>query len=787
LRKFMYKSALLLIALLPFFSAVDALELGEMQLRSHLNEPLAAQFKVGNIRGEDIGDLHFSLAGQSLYRKAGLSRPFHLDDLRFELLPNGQGEYRVELSTRQRIREPILDLLIQVEGMKGRLVRLYTLLLDHPGVETASSTATASTPSTQGMGSSALASAVEQGGQSTVSIHPGNPKPGQQTAESRQERSQIPKAGTNDPSSGPDRIENTTQTSTRSIRVGNDSLSMIAQNSPLHERYSVYQIMRAFYLVNPDAFLRGNINKLRSRSRLIVPDEALIAEVPRQQAVNFVYLVSRDLQEARAKPTVASSAADEVRPDPQARIRKSTSVAEPLQDEAMSNDTEESAEPGASEPAAKTDPVSTPVETIAAETVPQVSSALPVEDLARLGRRMDTLEGLLRSVAAKPLSPPTEVALTEGLDRNTRGIESLRQQVKEMNLRLERLENLVAQRGRSTEEPSRSDLSGSSVASPLANGRQGGFRWQWWVASSALLMLLLLLLREWFWRRRLQAQQDLANAPAREEDTVSRYAREQHAAVEPVPDMDIEWIDRQTAAMDKRFENTDSKDPLPEEREAEAKPSTGPTIELESYDDARIADTIEISKIGEMTVSETDETTELPETIVEMPEPEGDTVEMTVEQTLPIGAVGLEEEDLEPDLEFYDEDTQEQVTGAISAENLVVIDEGDEDLTLDFELDLDDEEQQSHDSMQEEIDILIAYQLYDEALKRIHEEKERNPQNLLLDLRELEVLASNDDLELFLQKYQERRESLGTAYPTRWKGIEKLYEELFGNYPQAMP
>ena len=78
------------------------------------------------------------------------------------------------------------------------------------------------------------------------------------------------------------------------IIVGNRSISVIAQNSALHEKYSVYQIMRAFYLENSDAFENGNIDKLLSGSSLILPDESLIAEVPRQKAVNFVYSVSKD-------------------------------------------------------------------------------------------------------------------------------------------------------------------------------------------------------------------------------------------------------------------------------------------------------------------------------------------------------------------------------------------------------------------------------------------------------------------------------------------------------------
>ena len=97
------------------------------------------------------------------------------------------------------------------------------------------------------------------------------------------------------------------------IRVDNTSLSLIAQNLLLHEEYSVYQIMRAFYLDNPAAFIKGNINRLQSGSLLSVPATDLVAEVTRQEAIKFVYAASSDYP-FNESPQISATTELNVRP-----------------------------------------------------------------------------------------------------------------------------------------------------------------------------------------------------------------------------------------------------------------------------------------------------------------------------------------------------------------------------------------------------------------------------------------------------------------------------------------
>ncbi|MES9882193.1 MAG: FimV/HubP family polar landmark protein [Sedimenticola sp.] len=68
----------------------------------------------------------------------------------------------------------------------------------------------------------------------------------------------------------------------------NENILMIAQGLPLHEQFSVYQIMRGFYLKNPEAFTNGNISLLREGVMLTIPDVSTTGDVSRPQAIEFV-------------------------------------------------------------------------------------------------------------------------------------------------------------------------------------------------------------------------------------------------------------------------------------------------------------------------------------------------------------------------------------------------------------------------------------------------------------------------------------------------------------------
>ncbi len=94
-------------------------------------------------------------------------------------------------------------------------------------------------------------------------------------------------------------------------------------------------------------------------------------------------------------------------------------------------------------------------------------------------------------------------------------------------------------------------------------------------------------------------------------------------------------------------------------------------------------------------------------------------------------------------------------------------------------------EDSDDEALYAEIDILIAYQLYDEALNMVQSARTRQPDNHCLDIRELEILAYTRQQDLFRRKYAEQKAVLEKEFPQAWKKIETLRDEM-DPFPRAV-
>lgn len=109
-----------------------ALGLGDIHLNSRLNQRLQAEIDLHSVEKGALNGIKVGLASPEAFARAGINRPFELAKLRFEpeRLPDGRAVIRV--SSREPVREPYLNFLIEINWPKGRLVREYNLLLDPP-------------------------------------------------------------------------------------------------------------------------------------------------------------------------------------------------------------------------------------------------------------------------------------------------------------------------------------------------------------------------------------------------------------------------------------------------------------------------------------------------------------------------------------------------------------------------------------------------------------------------------------------------------------------------------
>ncbi|MGH8502657.1 MAG: FimV/HubP family polar landmark protein [Gammaproteobacteria bacterium] len=277
----------LLMILAP--GAVWSLGLGDITVNTALNQPLRADIRVLSATPGDIENMRVSLAPQQAFDRVGIERVFALTQLDFNVVPANDGAV-IEVTTKQPVREPFLNFLIEMQWANGRLLREYTVLLDPPVLM-----------DDRGVISNALVMPAEAGraqpamsSESAVDSAAGSPSSARAGAASSQRA----------PAS---------HTPASHTVVSGDTLGEIAQRYRPDENIELSRMMVAIYRANPETFAQGNINDLKTGMILRMPDpqeiaavgsEAAIAEVARQ---NAVWSQSRD--RLAAESAVAESAA----------------------------------------------------------------------------------------------------------------------------------------------------------------------------------------------------------------------------------------------------------------------------------------------------------------------------------------------------------------------------------------------------------------------------------------------------------------------------------------------
>ena len=310
-------AAFWLATLLPTSSL--ALGLGEIEVKSFLNQPLNAEIEVLSARPGEIDDLLVSLASRDAFSRAGLTRPRHLSDLRFSVRKNEEGDEAViVITTKSGVKEPFLNFLIEADWSKGRLLREYTILLDPPffADQPLPAESPAPQPATEPVSESSSVSQIAE--QAGVSASPGpvvepivetmvDPEPGSRASASTTEPIGL------DESPSPPPVSTDYASDSQNIIQGDvlvvkgDTLWSIASQFK-DDRHSMSQVMLAFQRGNPDAFRDGNINHLKAGAILRAPSAAELDAIGAQEAQAEVLVQNGLWEEYVARVTGVSPA-----------------------------------------------------------------------------------------------------------------------------------------------------------------------------------------------------------------------------------------------------------------------------------------------------------------------------------------------------------------------------------------------------------------------------------------------------------------------------------------------
>ena len=274
----------------------SALGLGRLNVQSSLGESLRAEIDVTSLTPEEATNLRIRVAPPEAYRAAGVDYNAVLSGTRASLQRRPDGRVFLRMTSDRAVQEPFVDVILEATWNTGRLVREYTLLLDPPSQRPPAA------PATQAGGSTPeplqSASPVFSAAQPEAAVPSRLPERRLSPARPPLASTAPPvAAASSPPAAAPARPPREAPAARQAdvadaaprrggvgapaaaaaasgggeyqVRLG-DTLTRVAGRTQ-HRGVSLDQMLTALYRNNPQAFIGGNIDRLRAGAVLAVP------------------------------------------------------------------------------------------------------------------------------------------------------------------------------------------------------------------------------------------------------------------------------------------------------------------------------------------------------------------------------------------------------------------------------------------------------------------------------------------------------------------------------------
>ncbi|MFI8613957.1 FimV/HubP family polar landmark protein [Acidovorax sp. NPDC077693] len=274
------------------FYATDAsaLALGRITVQSALGEPLRAEIDLPQITPAEAETLRAATASPDVFRAQGMEYTQAMNNLQIQLQRRPDGTAVLRLSSDRPVNEPFLDLVLDANWGSGRIVRSYTMLFDPPALRRPAPTVTASPQ---------------------ISAPAAQPAPAVRAPVTP--RASEPATAAAPPAPRPAPAPRATPADGVTVQSG-DTASRLA-NAYRPQGVSLDQMLVAMMRANPDAFIQGNVNRLKAGAVLQMPSESAAQATPAPEARQILAAQARDFNDFRRKlagaaPSTAVAAAE---------------------------------------------------------------------------------------------------------------------------------------------------------------------------------------------------------------------------------------------------------------------------------------------------------------------------------------------------------------------------------------------------------------------------------------------------------------------------------------------
>ncbi|MDE1960147.1 MAG: fimbrial protein FimV [Xanthomonadaceae bacterium] len=243
-----------------------ALGLGTIQVRSKLNQPLDAVIPVIADSPAEVSGLEVALASAEDFQRVGLDKSRVDVPLEFSVTSDGHGQTQIHVTTKDIVREPLVDFLIVANWPKGKLLREYTVLLDPPMTVPAAGAATVS-PAHEASRAKPQPLPPEHQHAAPKPAHVKPPR-----AETAQAKPAPGKPVASKPApSRPAAAPHAAGSGEYGPVAAGETLSEIAGATRPDDKTNLDAMMLALLKTNPNAFFRDNINALKRGAILRIP------------------------------------------------------------------------------------------------------------------------------------------------------------------------------------------------------------------------------------------------------------------------------------------------------------------------------------------------------------------------------------------------------------------------------------------------------------------------------------------------------------------------------------
>ena len=272
-------------------SPAYALGLGRITVQSALGEALRAEVEVPQITADEAASLKVGVASADAFKAAGLEYTSAVLGVQVSLQKRADGRSFLRLSSSRPITEPFVDLILEANWASGRVVRDYTLLFDPPNLRQAATPVAPTAPVLP------RPSAPPTAGTASPPYYPPSPPPAQAAVRPAPVARMQPKPAATRPA--PAANAPTPNGQKVAVKPGDTASKIAAQTKPAS--ISLDQMLVALLRSNPDAFIAGNINRLKSGAVLDIPAAEEAGALPAGEASRTIIAQAKDFNDFRQK------------------------------------------------------------------------------------------------------------------------------------------------------------------------------------------------------------------------------------------------------------------------------------------------------------------------------------------------------------------------------------------------------------------------------------------------------------------------------------------------------